>query len=355
MRVVVLGATGNVGIAVVRALAAADQVEEVVGVARRLPDLDVPGTRWESADVTRDDLVGHLQGAQAVVHLAWQIQPSRDPRATWRTNVEGTVRVLEAVASAGVRSFVYASSVGAYSPGPKGDAVDESWPTHGIPTSNYSREKAYVERLLDTFTLEHPEVRVVRLRPGLIFQDEAASEVRRFFLGSLFPNRLADARLLPVVPNVSDVRFQAVHTADVAEAYRLALVGDAHGAFNVAAEPVLDLPTVARLLDARAFTVPRAVVRPAAALTWWLRLHPVEPGWVDLALHAPVMDVSRARAELGWVARRGADEAVTELLAGIAAGRGAPTPTLEPDRERSRTGELATGQGARYDRPEGVG
>jgi UDP-glucose 4-epimerase len=143
MRVVVTGATGNVGVAVVRALAGAPQVNTVVGLARRTPDRQEPGVEWVACDIVTDDLSAAFRGADAVVHLAWLIQPSRDLRRLWQVNVEGTVRVLDAVERAGVPSLVYASSVGAYSPGhPDGTPVDESWPTHGIATSAYSREKA---------------------------------------------------------------------------------------------------------------------------------------------------------------------------------------------------------------------
>ena len=48
--------------------------------------------------------------------------------------------------------------------------MDESWPTEGIPTSFYAVHKAAVERSLDSFEREHPDVRVVRLRPALTFQ-----------------------------------------------------------------------------------------------------------------------------------------------------------------------------------------
>ena len=63
-------------------------------------------------------------------------------------------------------ALVYASSVGAYSPGPKDRAVDESWPTGGIQTSFYSRHKAEVERLLDVFETEHADVRSCACGPA---------------------------------------------------------------------------------------------------------------------------------------------------------------------------------------------
>jgi len=45
------------------------------------------------------------------------------------------------------------------------------------------RDKAAVESIVDTFEDAHPDVRVVRLRPGLIFKAEAASGIRRLFAG----------------------------------------------------------------------------------------------------------------------------------------------------------------------------
>ncbi len=330
MRVVVVGATGNVGTSLLRALADEDRVEEIVGVARRRPERTFPRTRWAPADVERDDLAAIFRGADAVVHLAWRIQPARDLRALWRTNVEGSTRVFRAVAEAGVPALVYASSVGAYSPGPKDRRVDESWPTDGVPTSFYARHKAEVERRLDAFEREQPGVRAVRLRPGLVFKREAASEIRRLFLGPLAPRALGRRDLVPVVPDLPDLRFQAVHSLDAGEAYRLALLGDARGAFNVAAEPPLDAAELARLLRARPVPVPARAARAVVSATWALRLQPTRPGWLDLARGVPLMDTSRARAELGWEPRWDAGEALLELLEGLRDGAGVPTPPLRP-------------------------
>ncbi len=98
---------------------------------------------------THRDLGRALAGADVVVHLAWLFQPTHRPDITWRANVDGSRRVFEAVAAADVPALVHASSVGAYSPRTSEQPVDESWPTHGVPTAAYSREKAYVERTLN--------------------------------------------------------------------------------------------------------------------------------------------------------------------------------------------------------------
>jgi UDP-glucose 4-epimerase len=346
MRVVVVGATGNVGTSVLRALEQDPDVESVLGLARRLPALAFAKTEWAKADITKDDLVSRFRGADVVVHLAWLIQPSRDLATLRATNVEGSERLFKAVTEARVPALVYASSVGTYSAGPKDRRVDESWPRAGIASSFYSRHKAEVERQLDRFERDVPDVRVVRMRPGLIFKREAASEIRRLFAGPLLPGLILRPALIPFVPRIDRLRFQAVHSLDVGQAYRLAVTRPVRGAFNVAAEPVLDPDALGRLLGARPVPIPPAALRAAVAVSWKLRLQPTPPGWIDLALGVPLMDVRRAGEELGWAPEFGADEALLDLLRGMREGAGLATPPL--DRKAGgplRAKEFLTGVG----------
>jgi nucleoside-diphosphate-sugar epimerase len=325
-------------------------VDSVVGIARRLPTLRMPKTEWVAADVVSDDLVPIFIGADAVVHLAWAIQPSRDEDKLEAINVDGSRRVFDAVARAGVPTLVHASSVGAYSPGPKDEpGVDESWPTDGIPTSFYSRHKAMVERILDAFEAMHPHVRSVRLRPGLIFKRQSASEQRRYFAGPFLPTFLLRPAFIPVVPNTPRLCFQAVHADDVAQAYCLAVTNpEARGAYNVAADPVLDPDRLGELLHARKVPVPQQVLRLGAAATWRLRLQPSPEGWVDMALGAPIMSTRRIRDELGWDPRKSGAQALLELLHGMRNEDGAPTPPLRPGGSGLlRIREILTGIGGR--------
>ncbi len=349
MRVVVVGATGNLGTSVLRSLSTEPRVESVLGLARRLPNLTISKVEWGSADVVNDDLVPLFRGADAVVCLAWIIQPSRDLNKQWMTNVEGTTRVAKATAEAGVPAFHYASSVGAYSPGPKDRAVDESWPTGGIPTSYYGRHKAEVERRLDHFEGEHPDVRVVRMRPGLVFKREAAEGVRRLFAGPLFPNLLANPSLINFVPEIQDLRSQVVHSYDVGEAFRLAILNEeARGAYNLAAEPVLDAKEIGRILNARPVPFPARLARAGADLSWRFRLQPVPPGWLDLSRQVPIMDTQKARTQLGWAPRFSADETLLDMLEGLRSGSGLDTPPLSPATGGPfRIREFLTGVGGR--------
>ncbi|MEV1008502.1 NAD-dependent epimerase/dehydratase family protein [Streptomyces sp. NPDC049881] len=352
MRVVIVGATGNIGSALVRALAGEPAVTSVLGLARRVPDWQVAKTTWapvdlRDADTVGDELRAHFEGADAVVHLAWLIQPARDPVTTWQANVLGTTRLLDAVAAARVPALIQSSSVAAYAPGPKDRAVDESWPTHGWPQAAYSREKAYVERLLDAFEYRQPTVRVVRMRPGFVLSRHAAAAQRRLFVGPLLFGPMVRPELSPVMPDIRGLRFQVVHTSDVAEAFRLGITEPVRGAFNLAAEPVVDAALLGRLFDARPVRLPRPLVRAALAAAWRARLTPASPQLFDAFVRLPVMDRTRAAEVLGWQPRVSAEDTLRELVEALRSGTGALTPPLVPRLPGGRLNELATGVGRR--------
>lgn len=334
MRVVVVGASGNVGTAVLRRLAAEPAVTDITGVARRPPagaGHPYDAARWESVDIGADAatarLTGVFTGADAVVSLAWRLQPSWDKAALERINVRGTRAVVDAALAAGVPRLVYSSSIGAYGPSPGPERRDESWPTTGIATSTYSRQKAAVERMLDEVAADR--LAVLRVRPGIVLQPDAAGEIARFFLGPLVPTSLLRPSLVPVLPWPRGLRGQIVHADDLADAFVRGLLAGTTGGLNVATEPLLTRELVAGVLTARPFDVPPGAVRALVSGTWRLHLQPTDAGWIDMARQAPVMDTGKARA-LGWAPTREAGDVLRDFVAALADGKGTGSPALAP-------------------------
>jgi UDP-glucose 4-epimerase len=154
--------------------------------------------------------------------------------------------------------------------------------------------------------------------------------------------------LIPIVPALERLRLQAVHSRDVGDAYRRALLSDERGAFNIAAEPVLDPDELALVLGARKLRVPARLLRGAARAAYALRVTPTEPGWLDMALPVPLMDCTRARERLGWEPRHSSAEALLEVLDGLRCGADYPTPPLaRATSGPGRLRELLRGVGAR--------
>jgi nucleoside-diphosphate-sugar epimerase len=187
------------------------------------------------------------------------------------------------------------------------------------------------------------------MRPALIFQRSSATEQRKLFAGPFVPGRLLRRGLLRVLPDVPGLAFQAVHATDVAEAYRLAVHSpDARGAYNVASEPVLGMPSIAASRHARTIAVPRSIARPAFAAAYALRLHPSEPSWLDVGLDTPLVSSQRITMELGWQPRVSALDTINEVVDGLVAGEGGRTDPLTPDDGLiGRLRELREGVGRR--------
>ncbi|MCO7220771.1 NAD-dependent epimerase/dehydratase family protein [Klenkia sp. PcliD-1-E] len=337
--VAVTGATGNLGTALLRQLFLTG-VHQVRGLSRREPPDTAPYSSvfWTHADLGDPGSAGPLREfcdrATTVVHLAWALQPGREPDRLAQVNVDGTRRVLSAAADAGVGHVVVMSSLGSYAPGNPADRVDETWPTTGVPSSQYSRDKVAVEQVTREFADAHPDVAVTVVRPTLVLQPDAASEIGRYFLGPLL---LRGARALPgavasklPLPLPDDLHLGFVHADDVADALLRTIDRRATGAFNLSADPVLDPDGFATTLGSKRVPVPRSVLRAGLVAAFESRLVPTEPGWLDLALDVPALDTTRAREVLEWSPRHPGDRLLADFVTALGRGDGGQGPLLHP-------------------------
>lgn len=341
MKVVITGASGNVGTALLSQLRGEDR--QLVGIARRPPPPRGPyaDVRWVGCDLSDPaalpTVIREFTGADAVIHLAWAIHPRAEDQPMERTNRLGTAHVLHAAAACDVAHLTCASSVAAYTPADRWRRITERWPLTGIGPSPYSRSKTTLEQQLDAFDHAHPSVRVARVRPCAIAQGDAAAEVADWALSRWLPRSLIGRRLLPV-PLWRDLRLQLMHADDVAAAIAAIVLQQATGAFNLAAEPVLSASALAAIFGGYRLPVPRPVLTAAAWATWRLGLQPLHSGWLALADQACLVATDKARRDLGWSPRHDAIAVATELAAGLRAGRPGVSPALAPARAPLRFG-----------------
>ena len=259
-----------------------------------------------------------FDGADAVVHLAWGFQPTRDTQYLTRLGVGGTSAVLQAAHSSGVGHLIHMSSVGTYAAGSYGAHVDESWPTTGIASSPYSRDKSAAEAVLDEYEqrLGSAAIPIARMRPGFILQRVAASGLMRYGLPGYVPMRLIPR--LPVLPLDRNLCIPLIHADDVADAIARVIERRAAGPFNLAAEPSVGRDDVAAALGAHPVHIPSGVLGALVELTWRARLQPIDRGWLDLAFTVPLLNCSRARNELGWTPKWTSKDALADLGDGVA-------------------------------------
>ena len=240
---------------------------------------------------------------------------SSDSERHWRVNFEGTRDLVNAAGAAGVKRFVFLSSVKAMA-APGDECVDEDWP--GEPDSPYGCAKRAAEDAVLAAGVKYG-MHVVNLRLAMVYGRGGRGNLERMARG-------IRAGWFPPLPETGNKR-SLVHVADVVAAMRL--VADAPAA-NGCTYIVADARAYSgrELYDALRGVPPRltfnwSVPAPLLRASGWLgdvvgellnRPLPVNSEVIDRLLGSACYSPARIERELGWRANVGLAAGVREML-----------------------------------------
>ena len=268
MKILVTGASGFVGSALVPALESrGHEIRRMGRNSNSLPN--------ES-----------LGGCDAVVHLA-NIAHTRAAReALWRVNVEGTRRLAEEAARAGVRRLVYLSSIKASGEESKGRPFDAS--ETPAPRDEYGKAKLAAERALAEVA-GRTGIETVVLRPPLVY----GPGVKANFLALL---RAVDAGWPLPFGSIGN-RRSLVYVGNLADAIAACVEHpQADGRTYVVSDgPPVSTPALCRAIGEALSQPVRLFDFPAPLLKAIPQLKPL--------LNDLELDDSVLRKELGWAPR----------------------------------------------------
>lgn len=336
--VLVTGVAGNLGVRLLPLLSDFS----VVGVDMKEPATDYP-MRFECMDIgsdtARDQLVRLLRetGVTSVIHLAFVIDPVRtgvlDVDLMWKINVEGTMRVMDAIAEVNrtggnVRQFIYPSSVSAYGPDTPGPVTEDY--RLGAHTLPYAIHKQKAEELIQSRLPDLGACSTYILRPHIY----AGASMQNYLIGALrgTPSgrgkiaagwRRRGVRLPLMLPGrrYAEKKFQFVHVDDVARliawiARREELEPQVVILNVPGRDPALTLGQCAQIARATVVYVPsKALCRGILRLMWNLGISGIPPEALPYMIGSYTMDASRLQAFLGDDYERVMRYTVEEALA----------------------------------------
>jgi UDP-glucose 4-epimerase len=305
MRIAMTGVSSYLAGVLLPLFEADPEVEEIIGVDLKEPQAGFKKIRFIRRDVRDEGLADAFTGADTLVHLAFIVMPLRDMNETNSINIQGSINAFQAAAKAGLRKIVQASSIAAYGAWPDNpEIITEDVPVRGMPEFYYSYTKAEVEKYLDKFEKEHPEVMVTRLRPS-IFVGPKINNLMRM---------IATSRAFIKLKGI-DARLQLAWDEDVADAFYRVTKKDFPGAYNIAGDNPVYFNEVGELAGLKSFEIPFSIAKMFVKTGWSMRLSKMlSPGWLDVARYSIVVDCTKAKTELGWSPKYDTPGALRKLL-----------------------------------------
>jgi len=295
MKYVITGGSGYIGGRLTELLAQRDETERVVNLDVRPPDVPWPKSEYVQGDVRDRAAVRELlerERPDALVHLAFLLNPIHDEALMYDIDVNGTLAVLEAASEAGTEQVLVTSSASAYGAFPDNPVpIAEDHPVRGQPDFSYARDKAEADRVCQLWAADHPDRVMTIVRPTIVFGPNVDNYISRAWENSAF---------IPVMDGV-EAELQLVHEDDVVTAIAGLLDGRHAGAYNVAADGTMTWRESAEKIGLRVREMRFSTVYRIYSWAWRLHAPRVEspPGNLHFLHHSWVVSNEKLKAT-GW-------------------------------------------------------
>jgi UDP-glucose 4-epimerase len=294
MRILVTGASGYLGSALVNELARSPWVEKIVG-------LDIKASQWNHEKflfIKRDireplSSIINEHRLDTIAHLSYVLPPIHDKKRMESINVGGTRNVLRAATETGIGHILYTSSTTAYGFHPDNEVpLTEESPLRGNPEFTYSKNKKEIELEFERFTQSQDHTRVTILRPC-------------FVVGPGFDNPLARhlSKRFVILP-AGGRELQFVHESDLINISLICLKERIHGVYNVTGEGTMSFKEMVSELGGVMVEIPRPVIYPLNNMAWKLRLSFVTEfpsAAMQLMIHPWIATSEKLKQRTGYV------------------------------------------------------
>jgi len=311
--VLVTGVARDLGRRFARQLAAAPEVDRVIGVDISPPRGDMGAVSFARADI-RNPVIAKVilrEQVDTVVHMSVLPSASSGGGAAKELNVIGTMQLLAACQqSPDLEHFVLKSSTAVYGSSSRDPAMfSEDMDARRVGAVGFVKDLNEVEGYVRGFARRRPDVRVTTLRTTSALGPTLSTPLTAYFR-------------LPVIPTVLgfDPRMQFLNDNDLLDAIEHATLSDIAGTFNIAGDGVMMLSQAIRRLGRPALPMPGFAVASFGSAMRQARLVDFSREQVAFLTYGRGIDTTRMREVLGFDPSRTTHDAFAEFAASVEPG-----------------------------------
>lgn len=284
LKILITGAAGDIGTRLTKQLDILTESKEIDLYTTALTELSYESNSTHGVFDIRQieflDWVSEIK-PDVIIHLASIIKlpDGMTEQEAFDIDVKATESLLKCAVNNSVKKFAVTSSGAAYGYWPDNpEWLTEEHPVRGNDDYFYSRHKKCVEKLLESYRKDYPQLKQVILRPGTV-------------LGPNFENPITSMFEKPNIMGIAGASspFVIIWVDDLVQYLVEAALSDVEGVFNVAGDGTLTLKDIAKRLNKRYIAVPSCIIKTALAILKPLRLSQYGPEQVKFIQFRPVL------------------------------------------------------------------
>ncbi|MHB8513742.1 MAG: NAD-dependent epimerase/dehydratase family protein [Actinomycetota bacterium] len=299
----ITGISGYLGQQVLARLDSDSRVDKIIGFDVVAPKHSSTKLEFYQLDIRDARLVKMLTGVDALVHLAFVVDPIRDEEKMRSINIEGTENVIDAAARAPVTSLVFPSTAGIYGAHADNDLpLTESSPMRPNADIPYAMHAMLAESIVKSLRASNVNIPVTVLRMATVM----GAHAENFFC------RMFESPRLVFIKGHSPP-LQVIHESDAARAIVEACFARWDEDLNCAADGWMEQDEMVALTGKRIVEIPEALAFSLAERAWKMRLTSAPASELSFLMHPLVLDSSKIRS-LGWRPRYSNREALIEMI-----------------------------------------
>jgi UDP-glucose 4-epimerase len=308
--IAITGAASFVGRNLIGVLEEDPQIEKIIAIDVRAPETAGKKTRLYEIDLTgaaSADRVAEVltaEGARTLVHLAFLSSPT--PAVAWAHELEsvGSMHLFQAARQAALAKLVVWSHTVLYGAHPENpNFLSERHPLRADLDEPFFADKIAAEREANAFAAKSKGTVVTILRTAPILGPNVQNYVTRYLTQRVVPTLLG-----------FDPLWQFVHEMDAIAAFRLAIVRDFPGTFNIVGDGVLPLSTIVKLAGRRPVPMLASAARLAVGALWTAKAGVAPPSFLRYLRYLCVADGDQARKVMGFEPAFTTREALVDFL-----------------------------------------